>query len=245
VIILRRNAMPLYFFLSVMNAHLSEGETLQGRKILDCGAGGVLPPLALFHQHGLEGWGIDVSAAQLDKARAFCAHQGIDLHLRQGDMRHLPFDDATFDYAYEHYSMCHLSHADTARAVDEMRRVLKDGGLGFLGVISTDTWPKASFGEERAPGEFLGHEYGDEPTLHSMFTDDAADQLVAAWEVLAKEKRVSYMREVAAETTLDEWMALHTEAEDGCTSQAWQARYPTRVQVFKYVHTYYFVRKPA
>jgi ubiquinone/menaquinone biosynthesis C-methylase UbiE len=33
--------------------------------------------------------------------------------------------------------MCHLSKADTARAVSEMHRVLKPGGLGFLGVIST------------------------------------------------------------------------------------------------------------
>ncbi len=152
-VILRPNGIPVYSFLSLINARQAEDDGLQ-KKILDCGAGGPVPPLALFHQHGFEGWGIDTSKEQLERARQFCQGQGIELYLREGDMRWIPFEEGAFDYIYEHYSMCHLSKQDTDLAVSEMYRVLKRGGVCFLGVISADTWPKSLFGQEEQPGEY-------------------------------------------------------------------------------------------
>jgi len=191
-IILRANAIPVYGFLSVINAQHPQGETPQRGKILDCGAGGSVPPLALFHQHGFEAWGIDTSDEQLDKAKQFCEQQGIALHLRTGDMRRIPFEGETFHYVYEHYSMCHLSKQDTALTVNEMHRVLKHQGFCFLGVISADSRPKSRLGQEREPGEYWGEE-GGEPTLHSVFSDDEADKLVSAWEIVSKEKQIKYL----------------------------------------------------
>jgi ubiquinone/menaquinone biosynthesis C-methylase UbiE len=242
-VILRTNAIPVYGFLSVINARDPLGEAPQRRKILDCGAGGPVPPLALFHQYGLEAWGIDFSAGQLDKARQFCANQGIELHLRTGDMRRIPFEDGTFDYVYEHYSMCHLSKRDTALAVGEMYRVLKRQGYCFLGVISADSWPKSLFGQEREPGEYWGEEGGDEPTLHSMFTDEEADELVSAWEIVSKEKQVRYLREAARNTSLEAWMELRQEAREEYTPEAWRARYTNRTNAFQYAHLYFILRK--
>jgi ubiquinone/menaquinone biosynthesis C-methylase UbiE len=242
-VILRTNATPLYAFLSLIQARLEEGETVQGKKILDCGAGGILPPLALFYQHGFEAWGIDTSEEQIQRAMKFCDEQEMSLHLRKGDMRQIPFEDETFDYVYEHYSMCHLSKLDTSRAIHEMHRVLKKGGLCFLGVISMDTWPKSLFGEEREPGQFWGQEHGDELTLHSMFTDEETDQLVSAWEIISKEKRVVFLREAAEETSLDAWMELHREVQDRYTREAWKAQYAQRVHEFQYTHVYCFLRK--
>lgn len=71
-VILRTNAIPVYGFLSRIAAALPEGETLTGRTILDCGAGGPVPPSALFCQHGLQTWGIDASQAQLERAMRIC-----------------------------------------------------------------------------------------------------------------------------------------------------------------------------
>lgn len=243
-VVLRPNAIPVYGFLSIITAREPQGEALPRRKILDCGAGGPVPPLALFHQHGFEGWGIDVSDEQLDKARQFCEAQGIELYLRQGDMRHIPFEDESFDYAYEHYSMCHLSKQDTVLAVSEMYRVLKRGGSCFLGVISADTWPRSLFGQERAPGEYWGEEGEEELTLHSMFSDEEADELVSAWEIVSKEKQVRYLREAAEETTLGRWMELYDEAGDGCSREGWRARYERRANAFRYAHLYFILRKP-
>jgi ubiquinone/menaquinone biosynthesis C-methylase UbiE len=249
-VVLRTNAIPVYGFLSVIVARQSqEGAVPQGKafprsKVLDCGAGGPVPPLALFHQQEFEGWGIDTSEGQLDKARQFCEEQGIELHLREGDMRHIPFEDETFDYVYEHYSMCHLSKRDTARAVSEMHRVLKRGGLCFLGVISDDSWPKSLFGEEREPGEYRGEEGGHGLTLHAMFTDDEADELVSAWEVVSKEKQTRYLREAAGEVSLEAWMGMYEEAGDRYSPEEWRARYEGRGNAFQYAHLYYILRKP-
>jgi ubiquinone/menaquinone biosynthesis C-methylase UbiE len=244
-VILRMNATPVYRFLSLIHTLQAQGEAPEGRRILDCGAGGPLPPLALFDQHGFDCWGIDLSEEQLRKAEEFCQEQGVDLDLRQGDMCSLPFDDESFDYVYEHYSMCHLSKPDTARAIGEMHRVLRKGGLCFLGLISRDSWPIALYGEEREPGEFWMIEHGDELTRHSLFSDEEAAQLVANWEIELHEKYVRHMRAMAEEKTPEEWMDLLDEAPDGTTSEAWGERYEKRMQAFRYVHTYYFLRKPT
>jgi hypothetical protein len=140
--------------------------------------------------------------------------------------------------------MCHLSKRDTAQAVGEMYRVLKPGGLCFLGVISTDSWPGSLFGQERAPGEYWGEEDGQE-TLHSMFTDREADDLVSALEIVSKEKAVRYMRSMAAELSLEAWMELRQEARDECSAAAWQARYDCRANAFQYTHLYYVLEKPG
>ena len=189
-IILRRNAASVYSFLSLMN-DLNESDSLAGKKILDCGAGGVLPPLSLFAPFGMQLFGIDQSETQIEKAEAFLKKNAIEAVLQKGDMRELPFEDETFEYVYEHYSMCHLSHDDTQRSIDEMKRVLKPGGLCFLGMISSDCAPKDVFGEERVPGHFWGDE-GGVLTLHSLFDDGQADEMVAGWDVITKEKHVQY-----------------------------------------------------
>ena len=241
--VLRTNAIPVYGFLCTIVARQGPEGASPGGKILDCGAGGAVPPAALFHQHGFEAWGIDTSEGQLDKARQFCEEQGIELHLRSGDMRQIPFEDGTFDYVYEHYSMCHLSKRDTAQAVNEMYRVLKKGGLCLLGVISADSWPKASFGEEREPGEYWMEEGRHGLTRHSMFSDEEADELVSAWEIVSKEKQALYLREAAGETSLEAWMELRQEG-DGYSPEEWRARYEGRRNAFQYAHLFYILRKP-
>jgi len=241
-VILLPNAIPVYGFLSVIDALYPPREASQRRRILDCGAGGPVPPLALFHQHGFEAWGIDASDGQLDEARRFCEQRGIELHLRGGDMRQIPFEDGTFDCVFEHFSMCHLSKRDTALAVGEMYRVLKRQGLCFLGVISADSWPKRLFGHEKEPGECWGEEDGNEPVLHSMYTDEEADELVSAWEIISKEKRVQYLRELADKMSLEAWMDLE-EAGNRFSQEVWKESYASRANALKYAHLYYFLRR--
>src|SRR5512142_1158120 len=108
-VILRPSAARVYEFLARINAQKAEDQPLQPAKILDCGAGGAFPPLAVFRQRGFETWGIDISETELEKARAFCRQTGIDLNLKQGDMRCIPFEGHSFDYVFEHFSMCHLN----------------------------------------------------------------------------------------------------------------------------------------
>jgi len=241
-IVLRTNATAVYRFLSLIHQELDEGDTLEGKSILDCGAGGPIPPVAIFAEQGMDAHGIDISERQIELSRAFCAETGLVVSLRRADMRALPHEDEAFDYVYEHYSMCHLDADDTARALAEMRRVLKPGGTAFIGLISADSWPLSSYGSERKPGEYWVVEDGEE-RFHAMFTDRQGDGLVADWEIAQKEKAVLILREQGLNVTEDGWRALHPEARDTCSETEWMARYQERADYFTYVHVYYMLRK--
>jgi len=243
-IILRVNAIPVYGFLSVINNLLPDEDKMSRYKILDCGAGGPVPPLALFHQHGFEAWGIDKSDEQLNKAMEFCEEQSLGVNFCKGDMRHIPFESESFDYVYEHYSMCHLSKQDTTRAVNEMFRVLRKGGLCFMGVIADDSWPKSSFGLEKNPGEYWMGAGDEEPSLHSLFTDQETDELVLDWEIISSEKRVKYIRDDAAELSMEKWMELYPEADDKYSKDEWRSQHKNRANKVIYAHRYFILRKP-
>ena len=159
-------------------------------------------------------------------------------------MRCLPFGNETFDYVFEHHSMCHLGKRDSLRAIGEMHRVLRKGGLCFLGVFSMDCWPKSLFGEESEPGEYWGCDRRGEPIMHSMFSDEEAARLVAGWEIILHEKLARYLLESAEETTSEEWMHLHSEALGTYTREDWQSRYEQRALAFQSVYTYYTLKAP-
>ncbi len=240
--ILRNNATPIYAFLSFINSEQVENRKLNSIKILDCGAGGRTPPLALFYEHGFDTWGIDISDEQLEKARQYCNEKGLQINFRNGDMRQIPFDDESFEYVYEHYSMCHLSKDDTAKAIGEMYRVTKNGGACFLGLISTDSYPKSSYGKESKPGEYWMEEESGQ-VRHSMFTDKEADELVSGWEILSKEKRVIYLRDEAQQTSIDKWMEMYKGMEHLYAKDIWREQYNQRLDKFNYTHIYYFLRR--
>lgn len=82
----------------------------------------------------MDAHGIDISPDQIERSRAFCQQTGLPIQLAVADMRSLPFEEASFDYVHEHYSMCHLNKADTATAVAEMHRVLKLSGVSHPSV---------------------------------------------------------------------------------------------------------------
>jgi len=238
--ILKPNANPIYAFLSLIEAKQLQGEWGDRIKILDCGAGGPVPPLALFSEHGFDAYGIDISDQQLKHAKLYCGMKGIQVDFRKGDMRQIPFADESFDCVYEHYAMCHLSKVDTAKAIREMHRVTKRKGLCFLGVISKDSWPKSLYGVEREPGEYWAGE-GEEGDRHSMFTDKEADRLVKDWEVLSKEKRVKYLLEEAEQLSEATWMEMASDA--GCTEEEWRVQYDQRGHMVNYTHIYTILRK--
>jgi SAM-dependent methyltransferase len=90
--------------------------------------------LAWACHQGARAYGIDISEPTVIQARA-AFDTGAGAHgLRGavGDVRELPFADASFDAIY---SMGTIEHFDeTERAVEEMARVLKPGGRAIVGV---------------------------------------------------------------------------------------------------------------
>jgi len=88
--------------------------------------------LAWASRQGARAHGIDISEPTVIQARAAFADGRGALQGAVGDVRDLPFRDASFDAIY---SMGTIEHFDeTERAVEEMARVLKPGGRAIVGV---------------------------------------------------------------------------------------------------------------
>ena len=111
--------------------HLSEGQSL-----LDCGCGP--GPLTLgFAEIVAPGRvvGIDIEPTMIDQANQLAADSEVDnLEFKVGDINDLPFGDDEFDVVFSSAVIEHLS--DPVRALREMLRVTKPGGIGA--VIRTD-----------------------------------------------------------------------------------------------------------
>jgi SAM-dependent methyltransferase len=126
-----------------------------GEQVLDvaCGTGGVALRAA---RAGAEVAGLDLSAAQLDKARAAALDEGLDVRFDEGDCQEMPYEDASFDAVVSVFGAIFAqSHA---RAAAELARVCRPGGRLALTAWPYDGWAIV--------GDLVGRDYpeGDDPT---------------------------------------------------------------------------------
>jgi SAM-dependent methyltransferase len=79
--------------------------------------------------------GIDRDPGQIERSRAFAVERGVtNVRFEVADVYELPFPDESFDAAFAHIVLMHLS--DPVRALKEIRRVLRPGGV--IGVRDPD-----------------------------------------------------------------------------------------------------------
>lgn len=97
------------------------------KKILDagCGTGAILQRLG----NPAKNVGIDLAPEAIE----FCRERGLS-NVRQGDINALPFGDASFDAIISSSVIYHDWVPDVARAVQEMKRVLRPGGVLIINV---------------------------------------------------------------------------------------------------------------
>jgi ubiquinone/menaquinone biosynthesis C-methylase UbiE len=178
---------PLYEFL-----RLTQAQPLE-KTILDCGAGGPHPPLALFAWHGFTAHGIDLSDAQIKKALAFAKQHNLTLNLRKADMRAIPFSDSTFSCVYTLESLCHLTKPDITTAVNEMIRVLQPGGYCLVDFMSTDSsyYGAPSLGDETEPGQFQYTDSDGYQVVHTFHRDQEPDPLFGHLQILRIQKTIT------------------------------------------------------
>jgi ubiquinone/menaquinone biosynthesis C-methylase UbiE len=104
------------------------GALAPGLGLLDVGCGpGTLTADLARHVPGGRVVGIDRSADVIAKAAAHAATAGVAVEFAAGDVYALAFPDAAFDVVHAHQVLQHLT--DPLRALREMRRVLRPGGL--------------------------------------------------------------------------------------------------------------------
>jgi ubiquinone/menaquinone biosynthesis C-methylase UbiE len=178
-------AVELYTFMDYCNDSPLEKE------VLECGAGisrSLEPLLLRFHKYGYVTHGIEISGERLAVAQEFCEQHQLDLDLRQGDMRQIPFGDGALSFCFSYNTIFHMSKQDIAASMQEIERVLKPGGICFVNFLSVDSDTYGE-GKEINKGEFLSMEFGEE-TIHTYYEDNEPDAYFNGFEMLRKDKRI-------------------------------------------------------
>lgn len=96
-----------------------------------CGDGELASKLA---RRGAIVTGLDADPAMIAAARRRAGVEGTQLQLVEGQAEKLPFDDAVFDRIVAVTVLCFVRDAE--RAITEMARVLKPGGLLVIGELA-------------------------------------------------------------------------------------------------------------
>jgi ubiquinone/menaquinone biosynthesis C-methylase UbiE len=116
--------------------------------------------------------GLDLSPQMLALAKTNAKKIGRTIELKEGDAQNLPFADHSFDTVVCTYALC--SVPDEARAIAEMKRVLKPGGRLILidhvrSTVKPIFWLQWAY--EFIPSRTKGEYMTRQPTLH-VFRDD-------------------------------------------------------------------------
>lgn len=98
-------------------------------RVLDCGVGTGALSIALARVLPIpfKLSAIDISPRMLERASRNLSHTDLELTLRHGDIRKLPYGNGVFDLVMTAHVLEHL--VDPSVALNEMVRVLKPGGL--------------------------------------------------------------------------------------------------------------------
>jgi SAM-dependent methyltransferase len=106
---------------------------------LGCGPGQVARYL---HERGVEVCGVDLSPGMVEQARRL----NPSIEFRRGDLMALDVPDGAWTGVAAFYSIIHTPRSDVIRALREIRRVLRPGGLLLLAfhlgdeIIHLDEW---------------------------------------------------------------------------------------------------------
>ncbi|SFE52893.1 methyltransferase type 11 [Trichococcus pasteurii] len=107
-----------------------------GMKVLDVGCGTGIFSMKLAEK-GCIVTGIDVSEGMLKVAREKAAEKKLPIFYHQMDATDLAFEDGAFDAVLTMAAVEFIE--DTARAVEEMFRVVKNSGQLLIGTINADS----------------------------------------------------------------------------------------------------------
>ena len=172
--------LSLYRFLKLIEPVELE------KNVLDCGAGGPRPPLALFYDRGYETHGIDISEPAIAASEKFAKEHDMDLNIIKGNMREIPFDDASFSFVFSQNSICHLTKKDVTKAIREMGRVLKPGGYLLVDFMSTESsyYGSPFLGEEVGDGEYQYIDDDGDKVFHCFHSDGESDKYFTELKII-------------------------------------------------------------
>ncbi|MEF8797737.1 MAG: methyltransferase domain-containing protein [Salinivenus sp.] len=141
---LRRQELLAEVFRPSTEALLGDLSVSKGADVLDvgCGIGRTTRLLGNLIPDPGRVVGLDADPDLLEVARDRSDADGHDLTYQEGDAAALPYEEGAFDLIFARFLLAHLP--EPAEAVDELRRVCRDGGVVAVqepDFASTGAWP--------------------------------------------------------------------------------------------------------
>ena len=147
--------------MKVIRGYISKYMRCSAKMFLEAGCGSARSSLdAFLHHKGLSVTCLDITPNALSLAKKLFRENNADGFFVCGDLRNMPFRDSVFDFVFSDGAIEHFK--ETSFSIDEMRRLLKDGGRAFVTVprisLPMLTW-----------GQFEGN-IPNIPVVRSLFT---------------------------------------------------------------------------
>lgn len=152
------------------------------RRVLDLGCGNG-SNARFFAQQGYEAHGIDISAAAIEMGRAWFAQEGLVGDLRVGSCLDLPYGSGFMDVVVSHGVLDHLIPSDGRRAMAEVHRVLRPGGLCFLTLVAVNDLEYGK-GEPVDRNTFILADGYEKGLPQRYFDREAIDELLQGFALL-------------------------------------------------------------
>jgi len=114
------------------------GEVVKGGKILEVAIGTGYPFGDFFQKAGYSVYGVDISPALIEKCRLL----NPEICCKVGDAEDLDFPDNGFDCTYCFHATWYFPNL--GKAIDEMIRVTKPGGLVVFDIQNRNNWEIAA-----------------------------------------------------------------------------------------------------
>jgi SAM-dependent methyltransferase len=152
---------------------------------LGCGNGRHLVFLA---RAGFDVTGLDISISGLRLARQWLSDQGWQAEIALADFRSpLPLRSSAFDALLSTQVIHHARLAEVRRAIAEIHRLLKPGGLAVISVAArTDVGVRY---DEIEPGTFVPLDGEEQGLPHHIFSQDELRAELSDFHILELELR--------------------------------------------------------
>ena len=145
-------------------------------RVLDAGAGsGRSTVMVLLSRPGAKVVALDrftgyygIADNSPDRLRANARAAGAEarVEVKVGDMREMPFEDASFDGVVSVAAIDHLNREGVHKALAEVTRVLRPDGQFLLMVVHPDIWTKVAFPFLHGHGYFGAQAFPDRWRSH-------------------------------------------------------------------------------
>ena len=151
------------------------------RDVLDLGCG-VGRHALLLAAEGFTAHAMDASAEGVEQVRQAAEEKGLRVATQVAPMDDLPYDPDSLDYVVAWNVVYHGTLDDTRKALAEVRRVLRPGGL-FQGTFLSKANAKFGRGREIAPDTYVIDSEDEKGHPHCYCDEAGARVLLEGFEV--------------------------------------------------------------